>query len=643
MGGKLPIYLKAHKAMKHFPHAEDYEELTYKSSRRKFWLVINLIWLLIIFIGAPIYWQTLATNMQRQSKQNAERYAESIHAHLQRFEAVPRIVSQLPYIKEALFPADEESLEEFNSKLFTLNSELRTDVIYVINQKGETLASSNYRDEDSFVGSNYSFRPYFQDAINGIEGRYHALGAESSKLGYYYSAPIYRWGIIVGVIVAKVNLEFAKELLHQGEENWLVTDHNNIVFLASDKNWLYKSIQPLSGSTRSEILNTKQYGSQTLETINTSLFEDTALNQNSDATTNSDEKTPASLCLRNFSGDPEGCDEYLFGVFTLPAEKWNVYSLYSRTSVFWRTVFALTIVSLAYWLVALVYAYLSNQYSHRRYLARVNDQLEDRLNFLTQDLRKANQELQSSVNHYRVAKEELERTQDELIQAEKLAVLGEVAVGLNHELNQPLLAIKAYSDNTREFLQRDNVSSAIENLSEINHVTETMAMIISRFRVFSRKDTSSTLVNVRSAIDGALVIFMPRARNQKIKVLQEFDLTEPAKVYCDQIQLQQVILNLLANAAQAIESLDKQIIEIKLEKSSDIVTISIADNGPGLEDVKSDQLFTPFYTTKPQGLGLGLSLSKRIIETFDGDISFGKSRFGGTEFRIVLPEYKGDS
>lgn len=626
--------------MKQFSHTRDDNYFASRRTRKKFWFAINLVWVIIILFGAPVYWSSLASKLQQSAESHADRYADSVHVHLQRFEVIPRVLAELPYVQQSLFPGKDKVLDQLNEKLFDLNKELGTDVIYIINRKGETLASSNYQSEDSFVGQNYGFRPYFKDAIEKQQGRYHALGSRSGKLGYYYSAPIYRWDIIVGVVVAKINLDFAQQLLEQDQRQWIVTDQNHVAFLSSEEDWLYKTLQPMTVEVRTNILESRQYGDQQLEAINKSLNISDPSKQQADS---SSDEGNSKICLRHTGKSNQSCTSYLYGSAMLPEEQWVIYSLYSPREVVIGTLFAVFLVSISYWLIALTYAYLSNQYYQRRYLALVNDQLEDRLNYLTQDLRKTNSELRDSVTHYREAKEELERTQDELIQAEKLAVLGEVAVGLNHELNQPLLAIKAYSENAKEFLVRENVEAAKDNLGEINQVTETMAMIISKFRVFSRKSTSATAVDVGSAIDGALVIFMPRARSQKIQVLQNYPDSTKAQVYCDQTQLQQVILNLLANAAQAIENQKEQVIEIKVESDTETVRIKISDNGPGMEEAKRNQLFTPFFTTKPQGLGLGLSLSKRIIEAFDGSITFRKSSFGGTEFEIALPNHSDSS
>ncbi len=235
----------------------------------------------------------------------------------------------------------------------------------------------------------------------------------------------------------------------------------------------------------------------------------------------------------------------------------------------------------------------------------------------------------------------LEITQSELIQAGKLAALGQLSAGVAHELNQPLAAIRNYSHNTQLFIQRDNKQAASENLQDIDALTERMAEIIKQFKAFSRKSSASVqAVSISLAIDNVLSLFDNQFLQNNINLsIQHYDRS--LQVRAELIRLEQVLVNIISNAIDATENNNHekniQLSVLKSETGNNI-SIHISDNGSGISESNKAFIFEPFFTSKNpgSGLGLGLSISYNIIKDFGGQLSFISEPNQGTEFTIKL-------
>ena len=235
---------------------------------------------------------------------------------------------------------------------------------------------------------------------------------------------------------------------------------------------------------------------------------------------------------------------------------------------------------------------------------------------------------------------QLRRAQDDLVQAGKLSALGQMAAGISHELNQPLAAIQSFSENAQVFLAREQVDKASANLGRIADLTARMARIIKNLRAFSRKEGEATGdVALTKVVDDALEIAAARLRTENVTL----DWHRPADEVIAQggaVRLQQVVLNLISNAVDAMEEAPEKQIEISLREDADTAKIVLRDTGPGL--ATPEKIFEPFYTTKTtgkaDGMGLGLSISYGIVQSFGGDIKGENHPDGGAVFTVTLPK-----
>lgn len=265
-------------------------------------------------------------------------------------------------------------------------------------------------------------------------------------------------------------------------------------------------------------------------------------------------------------------------------------------------------------------------------LKRARELLEHRVEKRTADLTDANMKLLEEVDKHK-------DTQNELIQTAKLAVLGQMSAGINHELNQPLTAIRTYADNAQAFMALDRMEPVKKNLYEISHLTERMAKIIHPLKEFSRKTSgASEPVCLQNVHDGAMSIMYGRLHKVKAQVNWPKNL-ERCYVLGDTVRLEQVLVNLISNALQAMEEQETPIVNIELNTDKQWAVLLVRDYGPGIPEHDLGRVFEPFYTTKQagQGLGLGLSISYRIIESMGGRLSVENHPSQGAVFKISLP------
>ncbi|MBF0452983.1 MAG: PAS domain S-box protein [Candidatus Magnetomorum sp.] len=244
----------------------------------------------------------------------------------------------------------------------------------------------------------------------------------------------------------------------------------------------------------------------------------------------------------------------------------------------------------------------------------------------------------------RQAYDQLKKTQAQLVQTAKLSSIGELAAGVAHELNQPLMVIRTGVQMIIQSIKKDRFDSdmLIDNMDIFDRNTKRMMNIINHLRTFSRQShTEFCGVDIHQVIEDACLMISEQLRLKNITLKKVFDSNLP-QVKGDANQLEQVFLNLITNARDAI--MDKNTagqIEIKTEcsNSEKMVIIFIQDTGGGISSEYVNRIFDPFYTTKDvgKGTGLGLSISYGIIQDHHGDIFVSKTGKEGTTFAICLP------
>ena len=260
----------------------------------------------------------------------------------------------------------------------------------------------------------------------------------------------------------------------------------------------------------------------------------------------------------------------------------------------------------------------------------------------TLELSETNSALRSEVEERRRTEEQLRDTQNSLMQAGKLAALGQMSAAIAHEINQPLAAIRTFIASTKVYSSRGDAKKVAANLDLITGLAERMANITSHLKTFARKSEPGKTepVDVERAVQGAMLLIESQIGLSGIVV--ETNVPHNVSVRGYAVQLEQVIVNLLQNALHAVADVAKPVIRLHVEVKNEIVSIRVIDNGAGIPKEHLDQVFDPFFTTKAigKGLGLGLSISYGIVRDFGGEIRASNREEGGTEMIIELPSYQ---
>lgn len=236
-------------------------------SLRRILLLLAFLAFLSASVGGFSYFSSLRMSLYKEAETGAALRSTEITNRLASFLTAQlkpvRLLAGLPAIRRAVLSADEESLTTASGLLDHFKDGLGVDVCYVMNKAGDTILSSNRMESDSFVGRNFSFRPYFQEAIRGRSSSYMALGTASGKRGVYFSYPVFGDDarVPLGVAVIKSSIEFIEEEISQAsEEAVLLVDPHGIIFISTVPSWLFHTLWEVSPATLKDIAATRQFG-----------------------------------------------------------------------------------------------------------------------------------------------------------------------------------------------------------------------------------------------------------------------------------------------------------------------------------------------------------------------------------------------
>jgi len=241
---------------------------------RRILMVLSLLAVISASTGGYLYYTTVRKSaLQEAERQAAARLGlitKTISFYLSEYIDVVRALAGMDELLEMLVRPDTRAQRRANAVLDLFKASLGADVCYLMNYKGNTIASSNRNAPDSFVGKNFEFRPYFQEAFHKAPSTYLALGVTSGKRGVYYSYPIFEKGedLPLGVVVIKGSIErIENELSLLNGEIVLVTDPRGVVFISSVKEWLYQLVQDVPDTDRAAIADSRQFGNGPWEWI----------------------------------------------------------------------------------------------------------------------------------------------------------------------------------------------------------------------------------------------------------------------------------------------------------------------------------------------------------------------------------------
>jgi two-component system, NtrC family, C4-dicarboxylate transport sensor histidine kinase DctB len=552
---------------------------------------------------------------------------QSLEGRLRRYEALPVLLADDEIIASlAANPNDGNLQGRANVWLKQENLAVEASDIYVMTLDGKTVAASNFDRPESFVGQSFEYRPYFTQAAVGGKGRFFALGTTSGVRGYYFAAPIRNdSGAILGVIALKIGLDEIEAEWRAQEYRLLVSDPEGIIFLSTDPAWLYRGLLPLTAERIAKTSASRRYADADLSEL---------------PHTPSEEHGIALIALSGDDGQPH---EYLMSKQMMPLAGWTVHVLldtgYVRGQARLATVALLLLMGVATSLWLMVRQRRIQLAERIALQEQAKLDLERRVAERTADLERVNHQIETEITERRATEQELRRTQDDLVQAGKLAALGQMSAALSHEINQPLAAARNYADSAAILIDRGESAKARENVTQIVSLIDRMATIAKHLRNVARKpDAPLQAIDLRAAVQEAIALSQSRLNTAHVNLNVGMPDMLPL-VQGGPVRLQQVLSNILSNAADAVEGREDRRIAVSAHEFDGKVLLAIRDHGPGVPSAIVDRIFDPFFTTKRvgSGLGLGLSISYNIMKDFGGDLRVTNEADGGATFTLVLP------
>jgi len=565
--------------------------------RRLIWASAFAFLLLALIAGAAFGWARdharAASDISAQ--QQARSASSRLAGELQKFRLLPLVLIEYPDAHAALTGGEAVVLARLNSKLELLADRTDAAVIYLIGRDGRTIAASNWRTPQSFVGQNYGFRPYFRDAMAKGGAELFALGTVSGRPGIYIARRIEENGRALGVIVVKVEFDRLEAEWARQPLVTFVTDDHGVVIITSRPDWRFRTLARIDERTRAAIRAALQFGDLPLK--------------------------PLPLA-RHGATWGDGDIWYREATTTVPMAGARLHAFQPLAPAeASANATARTAILIAFILLAALLTWVFRAREKQRLQEEARHMLEVEVAARTADLVDANRRFRSA--------------REELAQASRLGTIGQITAGVAHEINQPVAAIRGFAENAGTFLDRGDTERARGNIGTIVSLTERIAAIIAELRTFARRSTPALgPVEIESVIDGALLLVGDRIRENGVVIDRTGDAAG-LRCVADRVRLEQILVNLLQNALDALAGRAEPRIRIDARAGDDIA-ITVADNGPGIAPDVADNLFTPFVTGKADGLGLGLGIARDIAREFGGALDPVPSPLGGAAFVLKV-------
>ncbi|MBV1807290.1 sensor histidine kinase [Pseudomonas viridiflava] len=529
-------------------------------------------------------------------------YANTLHTLIERYRALPSVLALDPEVRTALSgPVTEDVQNRLNLKLEKINAAAHSSTLELLDRHGLAVGASNWQTPNSYVGHNYGFRPYFLQTRAQGTGRFYAVGVTTGIPGYFLSSAVLDDASgFIGAMVVKLEFPTLEQEWGQGDDLLMVSDDKGIVFIANQPGWRYRELEPISLENRSELLRTRQYDKKPLTPLRSRVIDQ--LGEHSQ--------------LRRVDG-PDGTADYLWQSLPLPDENWTLHLL-RKPPLANEDIRNAGIAAAGIWL-ALVFLGL---FLYQRWrLARLRERSRDELERLVQERTR-----------------DLQTAQDGLVQSAKLAALGQMSAALAHEINQPLTAQRMQLATVRLLLDQGRIEEACKALIPVDQQLTRMAALTGHLKTFARKSPAGLRerLDLATVVDQALLLLEPRLHEEHVDCVLQ--LSRPAWVRGDAIRLEQVLINLLRNALDAMRGRPPARMEIRIEPLDGQWRLSVVDTGEGIAPENLNSIFDPFFTTKPvgDGLGLGLAVSYAIIHELGGQLS-AENHGNGAVFWFSLP------
>lgn len=533
------------------------------------------------------------------STERLELYASNLAAELGRHAYLPSLLAIDPTLLALVAaPQDDERRRLASQMLARINVRAGTHQIFVTDTQGRVLSASE----------TLAPPPRLLEALAQERSQFFAADEKTGSTDFYMLHPLRQAGRAVGAIVVRFNLAPLEATwvdmgMRSQRERILVADDQDVVIMSSVQAWKYAVLDRADPSRRAALQASARYPQ--------------AIGPDLDlpATLQAHEGTPVSL-----PGTP-----------ALLAQQRQILPLGLRFVALSDLGEVRRQAQLAAWggaaggaSIGLLVLYLSSRRRALRQLTQAQAelrqthvQLEQLVDSRTAELRQTNDALMTQIAQRL-------QTEGELLQASKLAVLGQMSAGLSHEVNQPLTALRALARNSIRLLESGRQDAVATNLQLMDDMVERMSQITRQLKSFARKADEQVAgsASLLDSVRAALLLLEHRSRALALDVA--IDVPPGLRVRAEANRLEQVLVNLFGNAIDAMQAEAQRHLLVKTESLDDgrRVRVRVQDSGPGVGDADLARLFEPFFTTKPagEGLGLGLVISAKIVHEFGGTL-----------------------
>lgn len=559
-------------------------------------LFVSILVMGLVIWASQIYLtRSFSESQQTDATLRATLYAGSIQSAMQRHSVVPMLLSRDPILIIAL---KSGQFAEAEARLADFREEIGAGSIFLLDAKGRIVAASDEQPIEQYDGD----KGYFTLAATDTGTIFSIIENDDGAYSFHYARKVELDGQLLGVIVVTVDLGALEEGWRRSHVKVAVTNSENNVLLASEPNWRKSSLDNLlaTGTRPSRVTQAIRNARQT--------FGDSP--------------------YVYIAGTP-----YIRAEVPVGFRNWRLTYFAGLEDVRARVnaILALIIMVLAL-LLALAFYLLS-----RRTRAESR-----RIQRESEDLRILNRRLSAEIAARQRVERNLKDAEQTLEQTSKLAALGQMSAAVSHELNQPLAAMKTYLAGARLLLTRRRPEEALSSFQRIDDLIERMGGITRQLKSYARKsDLDQEPVDLRDSVRAALSMMAPQLGKMAVTITTTLP-SEPVIVQADPLRIEQIIVNLLRNALDAVKGQEDRRIKIFLVQG-EMILLSIEDNGSGLKD--PTKLFEPFYTTKKpgEGLGLGLAISAGFAGELGGRLVARNAPDGGAVFELLLPRDRSQS
>ena len=554
--------------------------------------IFLLISIVTLWVSNAWLTERFSESMRNKLEVRLTLYSGNLKSELQRNSIVPKLLARDQELIGALHSQDFSTSTQ---RLIDFVDEIGAASLMLLDKDGRTVASTDRNN----LGSMHREKAFFVEATRSNETVFTIVPQETGGVDFYYSRRIEFQNRFIGVVSVEVDLHKFERAWAGISDSIMVIDSEGKIILATDPRW--------RGVSETEALAKRPA--------------ETALSQAVQFT--------AGLTGYRDSTYVQG-EAVMRTAGRVPFRGWQIVSFTAFSSVREKVNSILALEVMGFTLMLAMIFYLANRRTRVRLKIFENESAE---------LRRLNERLQREIAEREKVQKTLEVAEQSLEQSSKLAALGEMAAAVSHELNQPLAAMKTYLAGAGLLLSRNRPDETLSAFHRIDDLIERMGAITRQLKTYARKGSETfSPVDMSAALSSSLSMMEPQLKHSNIR-LEKVISEQSVVVIGDRVRLEQVLINLLRNAVDAVKTVPDPVIEIMLSRG-ETVTLSVRDNGSGIEEL--DLLFEPFHTTKKDGdgVGLGLAISSGIVKDHGGRLTARNSDEGGAVFEVQLPAFR---